>query len=466
MPDGTFSFPPGTQEAWTKLAQQLPASTGPFAGPGKDTSGTGGTTDGGKQWLRACSLVVYAANSPSPFAPVAPSPSPSSAPAPAPHQRAQPAPGDSPPSTTLDDVKVTAPAPKPASTTQQGDSGAGIELSALRVTFNVHVSTSTTPSELDARIYNLSPGTMKKVFQFGRVKLMAGYKYAQYGVIFDGQVVQYRRGKENPTDTYLEIKAMDGDKLSQAITARRHEAGETERDALKKMIESDVKMPVGYMSPKIGTQTLVRPWVLCGPTQKYIRDMMLKYNAQCFPDKGTLQVVEQRDYVDGEKVVLKPSTGLVGIPEATPEGIQIRCLLNPRIKIGGLVQLDKELISGVAFIPGGDEITPENQQAARVPNEQKGQKVEVPVPTSPTGTYKVFMIEYTGDNRGQPWYCDLICLGLDGNGNVMNTPGSVFARQGDQTKPSTTQQPAAPPEKPPASGDGVPALDPSHPPPT
>jgi len=419
MPDGTFKFPPGTQEAWTKLSQQLPASTGPFAGPGKDT-GTGETKDGGKQWLRACSLVVYGAAGAAgdqDFGGGKDNPKPA-------QQRLfQPAPRDTP-STTLDEVKVTAPAPQ-----QQDSGGSGLELSALRVTFNVHKNTVTTPSELDARIYNLSPETMKKVIQFGRVKLMAGYKYAQYGVIFDGKVVQYRRGKENPTDTYLEIKAFDGDQLSQAITSRRHEAGEEEKAALKQMIERDVKMPVGYMSPKIGNQKLVRPWIVCGPTQKYIRDLMLKYNAQCFPDNGKLQIVDQRDYVEGERVVLSPRTGLVGIPEATPEGIQIRCLLNPRIKIAGLVQLDKELISGVAFIPGGGEVDKNTFYSGQVSDATMGQRVQMPVPTSPTGTYKVFMIEYTGDNRGQPWYCDLICLALDNDGSVINTPGSVFTRQ-------------------------------------
>jgi hypothetical protein len=416
MPDGTFAFPPGTQEAWSKLAQQLPASTGPFAGP---TS----PQDGGKQWMRAISRVVYQTTG-------------KGGPdqdfgggqdKPAQQRLFQPAPFDTPPSTTLDDVSVTAPAPK-----EPDSGGEGLELSALRVSFNVHSNTATTPAALEARIYNLSPDTMKKVVQFGRVKLMAGYKYAQYGVIFDGKVVQYRRGKENPTDTYLEINAFDGDDLSKSITRRRYEAGTKESHILNDLIR-DTGMPAGDVSPAVGTQILVRPWIMAGMTQKYIRDLMLKYNANCYPELGKLHVVPQREYRKSEIVVLSPRTGLVGIPEATPEGIQIRCLLNPKLRLGGLVQLDNKLISGVAFIPGSGEINESTYYSGQF-SDAVYHKIPVPQPTSPIGQYKIYAIEYSGDNRGQPWYCDLICLGLNTAGKPIETAGSVFLRLPDEAR--------------------------------
>lgn len=428
MPDGTFKFPPGTQEAWSNLAKQLPASKGEFAGPSQ--SGNETTEDGGKQWMRAISLVVYQAVSSS--GPDQEMGGGGDKPGASPTRRLrQPFPRDIP-STTLDEVKVEAKAPE-----QKEPSSQGLELAALRVTFNVHSSTVTSPQELDARIYNLSPQTMKKVIQFGRVKLTAGYKYGQYGVIFDGKVVQYRRGKENPTDTYLEIKGFDGDELSKSISVHRFEAGQKEAVAIKQFIK-DTGIKEGHVSDKVGTQLLVRPWVVAGMTQKYLRDMMLKYNANCFPSLGKLHVVPQREYLPGEKVILSPRTGLVGIPEATPEGIQIRCLLNPRIKIGGIVKLDNSLISGVAFIPGGGPVDENTFYSGQFSDATMGQKVSVPVPTSPIGEYKVYMIEYTGDTRGQPWYCDLICVGLNANGEPMGTVGSVYYRNPDAGKPSSS----------------------------
>lgn len=39
-------------------------------------------------------------------------------------------------------------------------------------------------------------------------------------------------------------------------------------------------------------------------------------------------------------MVLTAETGLVGTPEQTNDGIKVRCLLNPRLRIGGRIKLD------------------------------------------------------------------------------------------------------------------------------
>jgi hypothetical protein len=415
----------------TAVVNKLDTSKGPFSGPGD-------TRDGGSQWLRKISLAVYGA-------PLASSggggsvtvTGNSGGTAPPTLLRAprDPAGGsDSPPAEggTSDFAGGGDFGGGGDSSTNTGQQQ-GLELAALRVTFNVHKNTATTPNFLDARVYNMAPATMKKVIQFGRIKLSAGYKYGQYGVIFDGMVVQYRRGKENPTDTYLEIIAADGQKMVTSNSAHRFEQGSMESDGIKTIV-NDIGIPVGFMSQKVGTDTLLRPWIVAGSSQHYIRDMMVKYNADTFVDMNKLYIVSQQEYLEGEAVVLNTRTGLVGIPEATPQGMQIRCLLNPRIKIGGLVKLDSEFISGVAFIPGGQEVT--GSEANRVLAQSYGadeatfKLQDVPVPTSPIGLYKIYMMEISGDTRGQSWYCDMICLALDANGKPIESPGSVFQRQG------------------------------------
>lgn len=369
MPDGASWNTPATQQAWTALANQMQPSQGPYSGG----FSKGGTSSGGNQWLRQISLAVY-------------------------------------------------------SSTGGGQQQQGLELAQLRTTFNVHKNTITTPNILDAKVFNLSPQTMSKITQFGRIQLSAGYKFAQYGLIFDGQVIQYRIGRENPTDTYMEIKAADGELLNSATSFHRFEAGTKESVPLQQFVK-DIGIPAGFISAGVGIQTLLRPLIVAGNTRKYMRDLMLKYNANCFAENGQLHVVQQREYLPGEAVVLSPQTGLINIPETTPEGIQIRCLLNPRLKVGGLVKLDKKFISGIAYVPGGQTMTyAQGVEAGALNYEQGG--VPVPVPTSPTGTYKIYNIEVSGDTRGQPWYMDLICLGVDSSGNTIGTaiPGTVYQR--------------------------------------
>lgn len=53
-----------------------------------------------------------------------------------------------------------------------------------------------------------------------------------------------------------------------------------------------------------------------------------------------MQMVPARGYLPGEAVVLSAGTGLIGTPKANDKGIEIKCLLNPRLRIGGRVRLD------------------------------------------------------------------------------------------------------------------------------
>ena len=56
--------------------------------------------------------------------------------------------------------------------------------------------------------------------------------------------------------------------------------------------------------------------------------------------KGKMQMVPASGYLPGEAVVLSAGTGLIGTPKANDKGIEIKCLLNPRLRIGGRVRLD------------------------------------------------------------------------------------------------------------------------------
>lgn len=422
-------------EGWRKLAFQIQPSSGAFSGgftsqDVKNFLGTMQTPYSGPshnaQWLRKISLIVYGGteNVGSDYSGGGDKPPP-----PAPkmfsttneelrrkmlgRQLRVITRDDPPPSTTLDDVQVTASPPTETSTPSGGQ---GLELGALRITFNVHKKTLQTPDLFDCRIYNLSPETRQKIMQFGRVQLSAGYQFANYGMIFDGTVVQYRHGKENPTDTYLEIIAGDGDKLNGATSFRRFDAGTKESEAISTLVK-DTGFPLGYISQSIGNQQLVRPWVIAGTTQQYLREMAQKYGSTFWVDQGKLYMVTHDEYLNNEAVVLAPTTGLVDIPEDTPNGIQCRCLINPKIKLGGRVKLDKTLISGVAYQPGGTEMTGASfegfKSAARL-----NADVEIPQPTSPTGDYKIIMMEISGDTRGKPWYMDLVCIATDANGKI------------------------------------------------
>ena len=92
--------------------------------------------------------------------------------------------------------------------------GAGssqIDLSEMEIVFQVQAFTLETPATAFIRVFNLSSDTARRVTVEGaQVTLAAGYA-GNFNTIFNGQLIQARIGRENGTDTYLDLTASVGD---------------------------------------------------------------------------------------------------------------------------------------------------------------------------------------------------------------------------------------------------------------
>jgi hypothetical protein len=344
----------------------------------------------------------------------------------------------------------------PAPEQEQGHSEPGLDLSNLRCNFSIQKTTNSTPNVFYARVYNLAPETLAKVIEFTRVRVLAGYKYANYGLVFDGTVVQYRRGKENPVDSYIEIHAADGRTINDATIATSFPKDSTKADIYKKLQEErlalDKTEKVGTTDYKQWQDKIQRMRVLAGHVRNYERQLHQEDDMHGWTENGEYVTILKTAYLDSEAVVLSPKTGLVGQPEVTPQGIQIKCLLNPRLKLGGLVKLDTNIISGVAYTPGTASKTDANGQV--IPGDPTGGMIEdenlqmanfggqlETAYTSPKGRYKILLMTISGDTRGNPWYCDLVCVALDSkNRAILGTNQSnAFNRRASQQARGDTE---------------------------
>lgn len=99
-----------------------------------------------------------------------------------------------------------------------------------------------------------------------------------------------------------------------------------------------------------------------------------------------------------DAIVLSPSTGMVGVPELTMEGIVVKCLLNPNIKAGMRVQIDNSYITDTVV---------------KKPMQPQTQDIKMPT-LDARGVYKVLYVVNNGDTRGQTWYTEMICSAIDG----------------------------------------------------
>lgn len=276
-----------------------------------------------------------------------------------------------------------------------GKGSAGLELGALHVVFATRKGDVETPNSAEIRVYNLSAGTANRIRrEFTRVVLQAGYQ-DNIGTIFDGTIRQVRTGRENGTDTWLEIIAADGDAAYNFATVNTTLAAGSkpaDRVAVAQAAMAEKGAGAGY-TPDLGGQALPRGKVMYGMARQHMRNEAETTDTTWSIQDGKVQILPRAGYLPGAAVVLTHETGLVGTPEQTQDGIRVRSLLNPRLRVGGRIKLD-------------------NASVLRAKTDLKASAL-LPPSLDHDGIYRILTVDFRGDTRGNDWYADMVCIGID-----------------------------------------------------
>ena len=296
-----------------------------------------------------------------------------------------------------------------------------LDLSDMHFRFHITQSNEESPNTASIRVYNLSADTVKRLtsrtpVEYKFVELKAGYKDSSFGTLFAGTIKQYRRGKENATDTYLDILAASDDvEYNFGVVNQSTPAGTSTRDIIARAAK-DAGLAVGYVPPTSGG-TLPRGKVLFGMGRVIFRNLANSQKMGWSIQNGKIQMIPLDSYLPGEVIVLNSATGMVGIPEQTNEGIHVRCLIKPRLYIGGRMQIDNASVNQIS--QAGDKGLPIGQQ----PYDLRA-GLTLPADITRDGYYMMYVIEHSGDTRGTEWYSDIIGLAMSKKDGTVNPYGS------------------------------------------
>lgn len=285
--------------------------------------------------------------------------------------------------------------------------GEGLDLSKLRIKFNIKRSDTQTPNIGEFRIYNLERKTALRIQkEFSNVIFQAGYE-SNFGVIFSGNVKQIYMGRETGTETYLDIICGDGDlSYNYAVVNSTIAAGAGQVEQINAAVGSMTQVG-GTTKGNIGEFSdvkLPRGKVLYGMARNYLKQVAKNSEKTWSIQDGKVQFVPVSSYLPGEVVVLTSKTGMIGTPVQTNEGVNIKCLINPKIRIGTRIKVDNESVANLK-IDLSKALSPAN----------------IPAPFTDDGVYYVLTIEHQGDNRGTEWYSNLTTLNIDVTTNPINS---------------------------------------------
>ena len=272
--------------------------------------------------------------------------------------------------------------------------GSTLDLSQFRITFSVKRGTTQTLNQADIKVYNVSQATAIQLqSQFSNIILKAGYQ-GQSGVIFSGSIQQVIVGRESGTDTFVEFLAADGHlAYNYSFISIPLPAGTN--------LNNDITACAAVMSPNGVTtggnstvttnQNRTRGKVLHGSAKKYLRNVAQSagYNWSIQNEKIVMQPIS--GYLPGEAVILNQTNGMIGSPQQTLYGVNVKALLNPSFTVGTRVQLNNSTVQALA-INLSQPATPQG----------------IPLRLSTTdGIYCVQVVEHKGDTRGVDWYSTL-----------------------------------------------------------
>jgi len=263
------------------------------------------------------------------------------------------------------------------------DGTKALDVSELRCTFSC-VKNIMQANYSEVVIYNLSPEHENAIIQDGyRVVIEAGYEGQQYGQIFDGNILQVLREKENGTDYKLTLVAIDSDMfLNYGASYFSITRGENARSVIDHLAnKATIPAELGNISQGLTDSRLTRGKVFFGLTKDYLRQLAQSQNATFYMEDGKINIIKADDLPGDEAFDLTPETGLVGVPAQQDYGATVKMLLNPKIKIGTFIHVDNSLIRNQQF--------------------QQGQPVYL---LDQDGLYRAIKITHTGDTRGNDWY--------------------------------------------------------------
>jgi hypothetical protein len=284
----------------------------------------------------------------------------------------------------------------------------GLDLSNMRIRFKTQNMHEGAPNTAWIRVYNLAENTAQSIQkEFQEVSLQAGYEDGNFALIFKGQVMQVKKGRESNVDSYVDIIAADAllahtfgfvakslDSASQADQVR------AVRDALSAQgvtLAPDALQAVGTTGGVLPRGKVM--WGLASPLLRNIGDTTATtWSIQ----NGVLTFIQKSGYKSGEAVEINSQTGMVGIPEQSLQGIEIKTLLNPLIAIGGRVKINNADVNQ----------TTNSANSNRAYWQQPSDRMYAS--TAADGIYRVLVCEHSGDTRGTEWYSSLTCLSLDG----------------------------------------------------
>lgn len=222
----------------------------------------------------------------------------------------------------------------------------GREWTDLRLKLAVSAGDGTQPNRLKAELFNLSDDSVAFLQKPGlAVQLFAGYGDVE--LLGTGELTRCETTWAGP-DRVTTLECADG---RSAHTARTNisRSGKLSAKGLIEDIAKGMGVPDVNLS-FVDDLELPDGFAFSGKASEAMSGLTKSIGADWHIERGGLVILPRQKPTDRKAVLLTSSTGLIGSPQRTKDGVKVQCLLNPRIRTRSIIRVESREIDGFYMV--------------------------------------------------------------------------------------------------------------------
>jgi len=266
-------------------------------------------------------------------------------------------------------------------------------ITGLRVGFTITKSTKSSPNIGVFRIYNPNTDTLAAFQTVGtEIVFNAGYRGLER-LLYKGQLRNVTQTREGP-DRIIVAYFGDGQQDWEVSTFNKtYEGSVSIKQILTDLVGTFKGLSLETIQdvPDIADKLLGQS--LSGNTRDLLDTYAEEYNFSWSIQDGAVQIIPNEEPIaNDEAVVITAATGMIGSPEITEIGVDVKILLNPAVAPNRLITIES---AGVGVTLGNLFF-----------------REGLPRSTA-NGTYKVLEVTHRGDTHGNDWFSEITGRSLD-----------------------------------------------------
>jgi len=215
---------------------------------------------------------------------------------------------------------------------------------------DIHVTgnktTSSTPNNADIKISNLTAevrnylltetSPFNKNRKKKRVKIEAGRESTGTTVVFIGDVTA--SSPTQPPDIGITLKSQTGAASKNNVVRQSGRSQEGLKD-ISGRVAKDMNLGLEFEADEKN----IANYNFTGGAGVQVDALSRAGQSQAFVDDETLVVKKRGAARKGTKIILNKKSGMIGVPEVTETGVNVKMLFTPDAKIGGEVEITSDL---------------------------------------------------------------------------------------------------------------------------